>query len=584
MAKTAADMLIETLTNWGVDTIFGLPGDGINGIMEALRKAEARMRFIQVRHEEAAALAAVGYAKFTGRLGVCLATSGPGGIHLLNGLYDAKLDQAPVLAITGLQHHDLLSTGTQQDVELDRLCVDACAYTARIMGPAHVENVVGLACRTALAYRQPTHVTIPIDVQSQPLAGAARSERNPAHHVSTAAAAGSHLPDEAALDQAASLLGEGRRVFILAGQGALGARAELLAMAEKLAAPVGKALLGKAALPDESPYTTGGVGLLGTAPSQKALSGCDTLLIVGSTFPYIEYYPEPGRARAVQIDIDPRRIGLRYPVEIGLVGDSARVLRALLDRVPNNEDRSFLDRAQAGMREWRARLAESGAATDLPMKPQVVVEALAPLLADDAILIADTGTVTAWTARHVPIRAQQMFACSGTLATMACALPYAIGAAIAFPDRQVVAVIGDGGLSMLMGDLATLRKYRLDVKIVVIRNDMLGMIEWEQLVELGNPQFGVELEPIDFVGVARACGLAAVRIEDPAECRAQLQGAFARRGPALVEAVVDRNEPPMPPGLDVKRALHLARALAKGAPDRVNIARTIANSVARQLI
>ncbi|MDB5693584.1 MAG: Pyruvate oxidase [Alphaproteobacteria bacterium] len=584
MADTAADILLETLIEWGVDTIFGLPGDGINGIMEALRARQDRIRFIQVRHEETAALAAVGYAKFTGRLGVCLATSGPGGIHLLNGLYDARLDHAPVLAVTGLQHHDLLATFTQQDVELDKLFADACAYNARIMGPAHVENVVGLACRTALAYRKPVHVTIPIDVQTMPLGKDKRSERNVAGHLSSVMARGGEAADEEALDRAADILESGNRIFVLAGQGALGARAELLELAEKLAAPIGKALLGKAVIPDDSPFTTGGVGLLGTGPSAEAMKACDTLLIVGSTFPYIEYYPEPGHARGVQIDVDPQRIGLRFPVEAGLVGDSRRVLRSLLQRVGRKEDRSFLEQAQEKMRTWRESLAADGARTEMPMKPQVVVHALGPLLRDDAILISDCGTNTAWTARYVELRGEQRFSCSGTLATMAGGLPYAIGAAAAWPGRQIVAVVGDGGLSMLMGDLVTLRKYAFDVKLVVLKNDMLGMIEWEQMAELGNPSFGVALEPIDFVAVARGCGVAGIRIEDPGLCADQLRDALAAPGPCLIEAVIDPSEPPMPPGLDLKRGLHLAKALFRGTDGGGKIARTIAGDLVRELI
>jgi pyruvate dehydrogenase (quinone) len=584
MAETAADILLETLILWGVDTIFGLPGDGNNGIMEALRIRQDRIRFIQVRHEETAALAAVGYAKLTGRLGVCLATTGPGGIHLLNGLYDAKLDGVPVLAVTGLQHHDLLSTFTQQDVELDKLFADACAYNARVMGPAHVENVVALACRTALGYRKPVHVTIPIDVQTMKLGKDTRSARNVPDHLSANMAYGGEAADEAALDRAAAIIDAGSKVFILAGRGAAGARDELLALADKLGAPIGKALLGKAAVPDDSPFTTGGVGLLGTGPSARAMKECDTLLIVGSTFPYIEYYPEPGQARGVQIDVDPQRIGLRYPVEAGLVGDSARILRALLQRVKAKADRSFLEQAQERMRAWREGLAGDGARTDVPMKPQVVVHALGRMLTDDAILICDTGNNTAWTARYVELKGRQSFACSGTLATMACALPYAIGAAAAFPDRQIVAVVGDGGLTMLMGDLVTLRKYAFDVKLIVLKNDMLGMIEWEQLAELGNPRFGVELEPIDFPAVAQACGLRGVRIELPALCADQLRDALATPGPCLIEAVIDPTEPPLPPGLDLKRGFRLAKGLLRGSKDGAAIAGTIARDIARELI
>jgi pyruvate dehydrogenase (quinone) len=585
MAETAADILVETLIAWGVDTIFGLPGDGINGIMEALRTRQDRVGFIQVRHEEAAALAAVGYAKFTGRLGVCLATSGPGGIHLLNGLYDAKMDHVPVLAITGLQHHDLIATWTQQDVELDKLFIDACAYNARAMGAAHVQNVVDIACRTALAYRKPCHVTVPIDVQAMPVGKDQRSYRNVADHVSNVMAHGGGEPDPAALERAAAILDEGEKVFILAGQGALGARQELLALADKLGAPIGKALLGKAVVPDDHPLTTGGVGLLGTRPSEEAMKACDTLLIVGSAFPYVEYYPEPGKARAVQIDRDPQRIGLRCPVEAGLVGDCAKVLRELGERVSRKPDRGFLGETQKAMREWRDLLAERGRRMDMPIKPEVPMQALGPLLADDAILICDCGNNTFWTARHVELTgANQSFACSGTLATMAAGLPYAIGAAVAYPERQVVLVVGDGGLSMLMGDLVTLRKYRLPVKIVVLRNDMLGMIEWEQLANMGNPQFGVALEPIDFIKVAEGCGLTALRVEDPASCADTLRAALAAPGPCLVEVPIDPDEPPYPPSTHLKEAANLVKGLLRGDERRGRIVRTMAGELVRELI
>jgi pyruvate dehydrogenase (quinone)/pyruvate oxidase len=317
MAKTAADVLIETLIAWNVDTIFGLPGDGINGIMEALRIRQDSLRFIQVRHEEAAALAAVGYAKFTGRLGVCLATSGPGGIHLLNGLYDAKMDGVPVLAPTGLQYHDLVHTFTQQDVELDKLFADVCVYNTRVMSPAHAENAAELACRTAIARRGVAHITVASDTQSEKIGSDYRSPRNVANHLSNQPAFTAPVAGDTHLQRAAQILNAGKKTAILVGRGAIGAARELEAVAERLAAPVAKALLGKSALSDSSPYATGGVGLLGTTPSQEALEECDTLLIVGSSFPYIEFYPAPDQAKAVQIDIDAQRIGLRYPVEVG---------------------------------------------------------------------------------------------------------------------------------------------------------------------------------------------------------------------------------------------------------------------------
>lgn len=584
MATTAGDILVETLIEWDVDTVFGIPGDGINGIIESLRTRQDQIRFIQTRHEEAAAFAACAYAKFTGRLGVCIATSGPGGIHLLNGIYDAKLDGQPVLAITGLQFHDLLSTFTQQDVELDKLFDDACVYSTRIMGPTHVENVTEMACRMALGYRQPTHITMPVDIQSQPVEKAKRSKRNIAHHVSNEMARGAHFPAAAQLEEAAAILSEAKKPFILAGRGALGARAELEALAERLGAPVGMPLLGKGAIPDESPYAVGGVGLLGTEPAQDALENCDTLLIVGSSFPYIEFYPEPGKARCVQIDIDVKRIGLRYPAEAGLVGDAKRVLAELLPLVRANENRSWLEGAQKEMKSWLELMAERGTRTDTPMKPQVVTHELNKLLDDDAIVITDSGTITTWVARHVMMRGDMKFSCSGTLASMACGLPYSIAAAAAYPGRQVVAVIGDGSAAMLMGDLVTLHKYGLDVKIIVIKNNSLGQIKWEQMVFLGNPEYVCELEPIDFARVAEGCHVRGVRIEDPTRCAEQLREALATPGPCLIEAVVDPHTPPMPPKIKAKQALHLAESLAKGTPHRGKIALTIASDSVRELV
>jgi len=343
---TAADVLVETLLDWGVEVIFGLPGDGINGIMESLRTHEEKIRFIQVRHEESAAFMACGYAKFTGRLGVCLATSGPGGIHLLNGLYDAKLDNQPVLAITGLQFHDLIGTFTQQDVALDKLFMDVAVFNERIMGPTHVENIADLACRTALAYHGVAHITFPVDLQEKEVKKRQASSRNIPHHTSDVYARGARLPDRADLERAADILNQGKKVAILAGRGALNATEELEKTAELLGAIIVKPLLGKAAVPDDSPYTTGGIGLLGTKPSQEALEDCDTLLMVGTSFPYIEFLPKPGQAKGVQIELDPKRIGLRYPVEIGLVGDSKNALRELLPLLKRKDDRKFLQAAQ----------------------------------------------------------------------------------------------------------------------------------------------------------------------------------------------------------------------------------------------
>jgi pyruvate dehydrogenase (quinone) len=583
MATTAADVLIDALCDWGVEVVFGLPGDGINGLMEALRVRQDKIRFIQVRHEESAAFMACGYAKYTGKLGVCLATSGPGGIHLLNGLYDAKLDGQPVLALTGLAYHDLIGTYTQQDVELDKLFTDVAVYNTRIMGPTHVENVTDLACRSALSYRGVAHIAFPVDVQSMS-AERQGSKRNIPHHTSDVFVRSARLPGEADLQRAAAVLNDGRKIVILAGRGALGAADELQEVAKRLKAPIVKALLGKAAVPDDSPYTTGSIGLLGTKPSQEALEACDTLLMVGTSFPYIEYLPKPGQARAVQIDLDPRRIGLRYPVEVGLVGDSCRSLAALLPLLKGNEDGRFLEQARTGMEAWWKLMEEQGTRRDKPMKPEVVAWELGQRLPGTAIVAVDSGTITAWWARHMPAKRGQLHAVSGNLASMGCGLPYAIAAQIAYPDRPCVAFVGDGGFSMLMADFVTCVKYQLPVKVVVIKNNTLGQIKWEQMVFLGNPEFGCDLQPIDFAAFAHACGATGFTIEDPADCGPTLERALAAPGPVIVEAVVDPFEPPMPPKISFDQATKFAQSLAKGQPHRGKIALTVLSDKVRELI
>jgi pyruvate dehydrogenase (quinone) len=582
MATTAADILIETIQDWGVEVVFGLPGDGINGLMEALRKRQDKIRFFQVRHEEAAAFMACGYAKFTGKLGVCLATSGPGGLHLLNGLYDAKLDGQPVLALTGHHFHDLIGTYAQQDVDLDKVFIDVAVYNARIMGPSHVENVADLACRTALSDRGVAHITFPVDLQEHEVKE--RSKRNVPHHTSDVFAHSARLPNEDDVRRAADLLNAGEKVVILAGRGALNATDELEKVAEILGAPIVKPLLGKAAVPDDSPYTTGSIGLLGTAPSQDALENCDTLLMVGTSFPYIEYYPKPGQARAVQIELDPKRIGLRYPVEVGLVGDSRRTLQALLPLLQRNEHRKFLEKAQAAMKDWWERMEEQAMRTDKPMKPQVVAWELGQRLRNDAIVTCDSGTIATWWARHIRVKRGQMHSVSGNLASMANGLPYAMAAQVAYPNRQCVAFVGDGGFSMLMAEFANCVKYNLPVKIVIIKNNVLGQIKWEQMVFLGNPEYGVDLHPIDFAAFARACGGTGLTVEDPAECGAVLEQALNLPGPVIVEAVVDPFEPPMPPKITADQAKKFAESLAKGQPERMKIALTVAEDKVRELI
>ncbi|HEY3052208.1 MAG TPA: thiamine pyrophosphate-dependent enzyme [Thermoanaerobaculia bacterium] len=581
MAQTAADILIDTLQEWSVEVIFGLPGDGINGIMESLRRRQDKIRFIQVRHEESAAFMACAYAKYTGRLGVCLATSGPGGIHLLNGLYDAKLDGQPVLAITGHHYHDLIGTYAQQDVDLDKLFENVAVYSVRIMGAAHVENVTTLACRTALAYRGVAHLNFPVDLQEQK--GGERSPRNVPKHTTELFFRGGGLPPDTDVRLAADILNEGKRVAILAGRGALGCGEHVERIAEHLAAPIIKPLLGKAVVPDDSPLTTGGIGLLGTRPSQEALEECDTLLMIGTSFPYIEFLPKPGQAKAVQIDVDPVRIGLRYPIDVGLVGDARLTVERLLPLLIRKEDRSFLAKAQKGMKEWWELMDEQSAREDKPMKPQVVASELSKRLADDAIVSSDSGTIATWFARHIRARKGQMYSLSGTLASMANGLPYTIAAQIAYPDRQCVAFVGDGGFTMLMGEFATAVKYKLPIKVIVIKNNTLGMIKWEQMVFLGNPEYGCELQPIDFAAFARACGATAFSVDDPAQVGTVLDQALKVNGPVLIEAIVDPFEPPMPPKIKPSQAVKFAEALAKGEPNRGKIVLTVLSDKVREL-
>jgi pyruvate dehydrogenase (quinone) len=585
MAKTTADLLVERLSDWGVDTIFGLPGDGINGIFEALRTHQDKIRFIQVRHEEAAAFAACGYAKYTGRLGVCLATSGPGGIHLLNGLYDAKMDNQPVLAITGHTFHDLIGTGYQQDVDLVKLFMDVAVFTEQVTGPDHMVNMVDGAVRHALGQRGVAHLSIPKDIQDWTLAEDHRSPANIPEHSSDVFVPSNELPAPEQLLRAADVINAGNKVAILVGRGCLGAGAEVAQLAETVAGPVAKALLGKAVLPDDSPYTTGGIGLLGTAPTSDATRECDTLILAGTNFPYIEFLPKPEQARTVQIDVDPARIGVRHPVKVGLVGDCRRILAALLPLLQRKQDRSFLEKSQERMRDWNESMERQGTWDTMPMKPQVAAYNLNKFLPDDAIIACDCGTVTTWAARYLRIREGMMFTVSGLLATMAEGLPYAIAAAVAYPGRSVVAIVGDGGFSMLMGELATIAKYKLPIKIMIIKNNTLGEIKWEQLVMEGNPTFGVDLQPIDFAAYATACGIPGYTMLQPSQAEAVVREAFAQPGPALIQAVVDPNEPPMPGQVTTTQAVNFARALARpGEQERFTIIKDVLADQVREVV
>jgi pyruvate dehydrogenase (quinone) len=564
---TTADVVAESLIDWGVDVIFGLPGDGINGFIEALRQRQDRIKFVLVRHEEASAFMACAYAKFTGKIGACVATSGPGAIHLLNGLYDAKLDNTPVIAITGSTYSDLMNSDYQQDVNLIDLFSDVSVYNTMINQPEQTEMAVDIACRTALSRRGVSHITIPIDVQERRISGR-YSRHKVAGHTSDVFA-DSIVPDRSLLEKAAGILNSGERIVMLVGQGCLRAEDEVIAVAEKLGAPIVKALLGKAVVPDDHPHSIGGLGLLGTEPATDAMTEADTLLMIGTSFPYIEFLPKPRQARGIQIDIKSEKIGLRFPVEVGLIGDAKLTLAALLPllRQRSEEDKRFLKSKQEAMQNWFGLLRERSTRNDKPIKPQVIAAAVSEELKDNAIISVDCGTNTIWAAQHIMIRKGMKFSLSGTLASMACGLPYAIAAQVAYPDRQCIAFVGDGGFSMLMAEFATAVQYNLPIKIIIIKNNTLGMIRWEQMAFLGNPEYGVEFSPIDFAAYAEACGGRGYSITEPAEVRTIISQAFSeKKKPTIIEAYVDPFEPPMPPKVDMNLIRNMAESLARGQP------------------
>jgi pyruvate dehydrogenase (quinone) len=584
MAKTGADLMVERLLAWGVDTIFTLPGDGINGLYESLRTHQDKLKVVLVRHEESAAFMACGYAKFTGKLGVCLATGGPGGLHLLNGLYDAKYDGQPVLAITGSAAHDLSGTYWQQDVDLVKVFTDVAACNERVMGPEHVESITDQAIRTALAQRTVAHLSFPKDLQEWTTSDDQVSQMNVPHHTSPTPVSHDVAPSQAQLQKAADVINAGKKVAILAGRGALNARAEVVQLAETVGGPILKALLGKSLVPDDSPYTTGGIGLLGTAPSQDAMEECDTLIIVGSHFPYLDYYPKPGQARTVQLDLDASHIGLRTPVEVGLLGDSQATLQALLPLLHRKDDRAFLEKAQDRMKSWRELLHERGTQEATPMKPQTVPLTLSPLLADNTIVTCDCGNNTTWAARYIQMQDNMLFSTSGLLATMAAGLPYAIAAQVAHPGRPVVALVGDGGFTMLMGELATAVRYKLPIKVFVFSNRAYGQIKWEQIVMEGNPEFGVDLQPIDFAKFAEACGATGFTLSKTEDAERVIRQALAHDGPVVVDCIVDPNEPAMPGKVSTTQAIEFAKALARGERDSSEIIKNVVKNQFREAI
>jgi pyruvate dehydrogenase (quinone) len=585
MSTIASELLVERLIDWGVDTVFGLPGDGINGIMEGLRKNRDRIRFVLVTHEEAAAFMASGYAKATGRLGVCLATSGPGGIHLLNGLYDAKLDHQPVLAITGMQETELLGTGYQQEVHLEKLFIDVASFNEMVLVPVQIPALVDRAIKTSLAYRTVSHLTFPNDIQiadadAMPFSGPA-----PARPPTTSAIfpAMPTVPPREDIMRAADVLNAGRRVVMLVGAGSIGAGAEVLEAAERLGSPVVKSLSGKAAVPDRHPLVTGGVGLLGTRPSAEALEECDTLFMVGTNFPYTKHLPEPGNARVVQIDVDPVRTGNRLPTEVALVGEAGPTLRTLIPMLEQRADRSFLRGIQESVEKWGSDMEALEDSSRYPIQPQYLMRVIDRLADDDVILTSDSGTIATWAARHFDIRGDRKFMLSGNLASMAPAVPYAIASQVAYPGRQCIAFVGDGGFAMLMGEFMTAAEHELPIKVFVVNNGSLGQILWEQMV-LGFPEYGVRRHhPMRFADWAQACGGLGIAVDKPGDVEGAVKEALAFEGPSLVDVTVNPDEPPMPPKVTREQATKFAEAFLRGQPRKRAIATTLFRDKLEQL-
>ncbi|MEV7449444.1 thiamine pyrophosphate-requiring protein [Streptomyces nigra] len=576
MSTTVADHILERLRAWGVEHVFGYPGDGINGLLAAWGRAENRPRFVQSRHEEMSALQAVGYAKFSGRVGVCAATSGPGAIHLLNGLYDAKLDHVPVVAIVGQTHRTAMGGSYQQEVDLHTLFKDVASdFVETVTVPEQLPNVLDRAIRTAYARRAPTAVIVPGDVQE--LEYSAPTHEFKMVPSSLESGAWTTIPSEDSVRQAAEILNSGDKVAILVGQGAAGARAEVERMAELLGAGVAKALLGKDVLSDELPYVTGSIGLLGTRPSYEMMRDCDTLLTIGSSFPYSQFLPDFGKARGVQIDIDPHMVGMRYPYEVNLIGDAKATLERLIPLIRSEErGREWFETICDNVTRWHEVMERRAALSADPVNPEYVTRALDPLLPADAIVTSDSGSMSNWYARHLTFRPGMRGSLSGTLATMGCAVPYAIGAKFAHPDRPAIALVGDGAMQMNgLAELITAAKYRdlwEDPRLVVAvyNNRDLNQVTWEMRAMGGAPSFlpSQELPDVRYADFARSLGLTGIRVEKPEDVEPAWRTALAADGPAVVEFVTDPAVPPVPPHATWEQLEATASAILKGDADR----------------
>ncbi|MFJ4499710.1 thiamine pyrophosphate-requiring protein [Streptomyces sp. NPDC088864] len=580
MATKVSDYILQRLREWDVDHVFAYAGDGINGLLAAWGRAENRPKFIQARHEEMAAFEAVGYAKFSGKAGVCAATSGPGAIHLLNGLYDAKLDHVPVVAIVGQTNRSAMGGSYQQEVDLLSLYKDvASEFCEMVTVPEQLPNVIDRAMRTAYAKRTVTAVIVPADVQELDYAPPTHAFKMVPS--SLGASGYAPVPAEDDLARAAEVLNDGEKVAILVGQGARGARAEVERLAEVLGAGVAKALLGKDVLPDDLPYVTGSIGLLGTRPSYELMQGCDTLLVVGSSFPYTQFLPELDQARAVQIDIDPFMIGLRYPFEVNLIGDSRATLDALLPRLKRKKHGSWRKKIEKDTAKWWEVMRRRAAVEADPVNPEYVVHALDALLPDNAIVAADSGSSANWYARHLRFRGSMRGSLSGTLATMGPGVPYAIGAKFAHPDRPAIALVGDGAMQMNgMAELITVAKFWQEwddprLIVAVLNNEDLNQVTWEMRAMSGAPQFlpSQSLPDVRYADFARSVGLDGLRVEKPEQVEGAWHRALACDRPFVIDFRTDPAVPPIPPHASLDQIEAAATAILKGDSDRADVVR-----------
>jgi pyruvate dehydrogenase (quinone) len=575
MAQTVADYLLERLREWGIEKVFSFPGDGINGLLAAWQRADNRPTFIQARHEEMAAFEAVGYSKFTGRVGVCAATSGPGAIHLLNGLYDAKLDHVPVVAIVGQTARSGMGGSYQQEVDLQTLFKDvASEYVQTVMVPEQLPNVLDRALRIAYAERTVTALIIPSDVQELEYVAPTHAFKMVPSSLTELTRAEVSAP-EAQIRQAADLLNAGSKVAMLVGQGARGARDQVMEVADILGAGVAKALLGKDVLSDELPYVTGSIGLLGTRPSYEMMMDCDTLLTIGSSFPYTQFMPPFGQARGVQIDLDPRMIGMRYPYEVNLLGDAQSILKSLIPMLHRKPDRSWRDDVEGKVSRWWEVMQRRAATSADPINPEHVFAELSPLLPDTAILSSDSGSSANWYARHIKLRGEMRGSLSGNLATMGPGVPYAIGAKFAYPGRVPVALVGDGAMQMNgINELITIKKYWkewTDPRLVVgvLHNDDLNQVTWEMRAMGGSPQFlpSQHLPDFPYAGYAESLGLKGIRVDKPRDVRKAWQAALSADRPTVVEFLTDASVPPIPPHATLDEIEKAAESVLKGDSD-----------------